>query len=74
MANKQKRRAKLLRSSIIFWISVLVLYSAIFAPLLPAVSSWRTWVKIIVIVLVILLPIGGQIALIFTHKTRDKKQ
>jgi len=73
MANKQKRRARLLRSSIMFWISVFVLYAAIFAPLLPSVSSWLTWVKIIVTLLVILLPVGGQIAIIYTYKMRDKK-
>lgn len=77
MAKKvNKERKQLITTSVIFWIVVFMIYAAIFGPLIKDVKTWLLWVKIVVLVLVILLPLVGQGLLIYNHhvkKTTVKK-
>lgn len=72
MAKVNKERNKLIRTSVIFWIGVFILYAAIFGPLIKDVPIWRMWLKILILVLVILLPLIGQGAIIFNQLKKNK--
>ena len=77
MAKKvNKERKQLITTVLFFWIVVFMIYAAIFGPLIKDVKTWLLWVKIVVLVLVILLPLVGQGLLIYNHhvkKTTVKK-
>lgn len=72
MAKVNKERNKLIRTSVIFWIVVFILYAAIFGPFIKDIGTWRTWIKILILVLAILLPLVGQVAIIYTQLAANK--
>ncbi len=74
MAKVNKQRNKIIRTSVIFWIVVFIIYAAIFGPLINNVGGWPDWVKILTLVLVILLPLAGQGLIIYTELVRNKSQ
>ena len=68
---QKKERAKRIRSSVIYWLVIFMLYAAFFGTLGLAITKWALWLRIVVVVVVILVPIAGQVMLILNHKKRS---